>query len=86
MDTSTLNSAPAKRPPGSEDEKNTGEGTTDKIVIPDECGDTLWEDVLAQNNNLATILNKPENKTQTIAAGVNENPSSVRINGVNGEQ
>jgi hypothetical protein len=29
------------------------------IVIPDECGDTLWDDVLAQRPDLTTIINKP---------------------------
>ena len=24
-------------------------GIPDKVIIPDECGDSLWEDVLAQN-------------------------------------
>ena len=24
--------------------------STEKVVIPDECGDSMWEAVLAQNN------------------------------------
>ncbi|SHN42376.1 hypothetical protein SAMN05216311_114197 [Chitinophaga sp. CF418] len=28
------------------------------IVIPDECGDSLWDDVLAQHPDLTTIISK----------------------------
>lgn len=28
------------------------------IVIPDECGDSLWDDVLAQYPDQATIISK----------------------------
>ncbi|WP_170302694.1 hypothetical protein [Chitinophaga oryziterrae] len=28
------------------------------IVIPDECGDSLWDDVLAQYPDLTTIISK----------------------------
>jgi hypothetical protein len=31
----------------------------DKTVIPDECGDSLWDEVLAQHPDLTTIINKP---------------------------
>ncbi|ACU57765.1 hypothetical protein [Chitinophaga pinensis] len=32
--------------------------TPDIIVIPDECGDSLWDEVLAQYPDLTTIINK----------------------------
>lgn len=28
------------------------------IVIPDECGDSLWDDVLAQYPDLTTVISK----------------------------
>lgn len=31
----------------------------DPIVIPDECGDSLWDEVLAQYPDLSTIVSKP---------------------------
>lgn len=32
--------------------------TPDIIVIPDECGDSLWDEVLAQQPDLTAIINK----------------------------
>lgn len=34
----------------------------EKIVIPDECGDSLWDDVLAQYPDLTIIINKTKDK------------------------
>lgn len=33
--------------------------TPEIIVIPDECGDTLWDEVLAQRPDLTSIISKP---------------------------
>lgn len=33
--------------------------TPDIIVIPDECGDTLWDEVLAQQPDLTSLISKP---------------------------
>ena len=47
--------------------KDSNTSTVEEIVLPDECGDTLWDDVLAQkeeplaaNNNYVNgvLLNK----------------------------
>jgi hypothetical protein len=40
---------------GSHDSK---EQPAEKIVIPDECGDSLWDDVLAQYPDLTTVIKK----------------------------
>lgn len=34
------------------------EPTKERIVLPDECGDTLWDEVLAQSSNFTTLLNR----------------------------
>jgi hypothetical protein len=39
--------------------QDSNEQIPDKIVIPDECGDSLWEEVLAQHADLTTVINKP---------------------------
>ena len=33
----------------------------EKIVIPDECGDTLWDDVLDQDKKTITAKDSEEN-------------------------
>lgn len=38
--------------------KDTKEEPVEKIVIPDECGDSLWDDVLAQYPDLTTVIKK----------------------------
>ena len=54
-------------PPAAVNMKGRNASTVEEIVLPDECGDTLWDDVLAQkeeplsaNNNYASrvLLNK----------------------------
>lgn len=37
--------------------------TPDIIVIPDECGDTLWDEVLAQQPDLTSLISKPADTT-----------------------
>jgi len=34
------------------------EQPAEKIVIPDECGDSLWDDVLAQYPDLTKVIKK----------------------------
>lgn len=60
MTSSTNNTGPDEKKPqpdtaGSNDPK---EQKADKIVIPDECGDSLWDDVLAQYPDLTTVIKK----------------------------
>jgi hypothetical protein len=43
--------------PGAESQDKNKQ-TPDIIVIPDECGDSLWDEVLAQYPDLTTIVNK----------------------------
>jgi hypothetical protein len=48
--------------------KETNEATTEEVVIPDECGDTMWDAVLQQevktcgaktaSKNAASLLNR----------------------------
>jgi hypothetical protein len=48
--------------------KNESDKTTDeKIVLHDECGDTLWDEVLAQEENKMPAANKDQ-KGGSIAA------------------
>lgn len=47
---------------GSQDPK---EQPSEKIVIPDECGDTLWDDVLAQHPDLTTVIKKQSDRDAT---------------------
>ena len=47
---------PLSNAAGSQDSK---EQLAEKIVIPDECGDSLWDDVLAQYPDLTTVIKKP---------------------------
>ena len=55
------NNAPLeiKPQPAADGSLNDKEQKPDKIVIPDECGDSLWDEVLAQYPDLTTIVNKP---------------------------
>jgi hypothetical protein len=41
--------------------KKNAEGEQ-KVVLHDECGDTLWDEVLAQGNEQAGPKSAPENK------------------------
>lgn len=38
--------------------KDSKEPPAEKIVIPDECGDSLWDDVLAQYPDLTMVIKK----------------------------
>lgn len=60
MSNSHNTSPDEKKPqPGAAGSERPNEQVPDKIVISDECGDTLWEEVLAQQQDLSTLLNKP---------------------------
>ena len=59
---------------GSQDSK---EQIPDKVVMPDECGDSLWDDVLAQYPDLTTIVSKP---TVTESDPVPSDSKSVQPN------
>lgn len=39
-------------------EQKADEPISDKVVIADECGDSLWNDVLAQQPDLSEIIRK----------------------------
>lgn len=43
--------------PNEPNDKN--EPKPEQIVIPDECGDSLWDEVLAQHPDLTTIISTP---------------------------
>ncbi|RFM29365.1 hypothetical protein [Chitinophaga silvisoli] len=43
---------------------------TEKVVIQDECGDSMWEEVLAQTPDLTTIISKQ------ITTGSDQAPAS----------
>ena len=60
MTGSTNNTGPdEKKPqPDTAQSNDSKEQKADKIVIPDECGDTLWDDVLAQHPDLSTVIKK----------------------------
>ncbi|SFO32637.1 hypothetical protein SAMN05428949_4956 [Chitinophaga sp. YR627] len=47
-----------KPQPLSAESQDKNRQTPDIIVIPDECGDSLWDEVLAQYPDLTTIINK----------------------------
>lgn len=36
--------------------QDSDESSSNKVVIPDECGDSLWDEVLAQHPDLTTII------------------------------
>jgi hypothetical protein len=48
-----------KPQPNAAGSQNPNGQIPDKIVIPDECGDSLWDEVLAQHPDLTTVINKP---------------------------
>lgn len=52
-------SAEIKPQPITGESQDSNTQIPDKIVIPDECGDSLWDEVLAQHPDLATIVSKP---------------------------
>lgn len=66
MNASQSNSTDDKKPlsdaTGSQEAK---EQPAEKIVIPDECGDSLWDDVLAQFPDLTMLIKKPADKDTT---------------------
>jgi hypothetical protein len=37
--------------------------TPDQVVLQDECGDSLWDKVLAQHPDLTTIINRQNDQT-----------------------
>jgi hypothetical protein len=43
-----------------------------KIVLPDECGDALWDEVLAQNSNPTTDIKNPGNTVPYSSDAVHE--------------
>lgn len=45
-------------------EKNTE--TAEAVVIPDECGDSMWDEVLQQNVKVCQLTEGPENKFSII--------------------
>lgn len=65
------NTAPdeKKQEPAAEGLKNANEPMPDKIVIPDECGDSLWNDVLAQQPDLSEIIKKPATRDSEKGTG-----------------
>ena len=48
-----------KPQPTTGESQDSSEQIPDKIVIPDECGDSMWDEVLAQYPDLTTIVGKP---------------------------
>jgi len=48
-----------KPQPNAGEPQDSNEQIPDKIVIPDECGDSMWDEVLAQYPDLTTIVGKP---------------------------
>lgn len=59
MSTSHDNTPLEIKPQPAAGPQNSNGQIPDKIVIPDECGDSLWDEVLAQHPDLTTIINKP---------------------------
>lgn len=51
-----MSDAPNKNP-GEIKPQDKNKQSPDIIVIPDECGDSLWDEVLAQYPDLTTIVN-----------------------------
>jgi hypothetical protein len=42
--------------------KDPGEPLQEKVILPDECGDSLWEEILTQDKKKVTIESDSENK------------------------
>lgn len=54
-----------------------GQPGTEKVVIQDECGDSMWEEVLAQTPDLTTIISKQATTGSDQAPALeNEEPSN----------
>lgn len=49
--------------------ENSNNTLPDKVIIPDECGDSLWDEVLAQQSALSEIMKKPAEKSADGDAG-----------------
>jgi len=61
--------AEIKTPSVAAGSENSNDALPDKVVIPDECGDSLWDDVLAQQSSLSEIMKKPAVKSADGDAG-----------------
>lgn len=41
---------------------NDPNSAEEKIVLPDECGDTLWDEVIEENENALPVKNTVKNE------------------------
>ena len=47
--------------------KDPKEPSAEKVILPDECGDSLWEEVLAEGHDAVPAKNISENKDLPIS-------------------